>query len=75
MTVSYLLSNKITRVRINIEAVGSTGLDHIVFLLYLFVKLARRPPPAPGGEMLYSLQKGDTRDQEGPVWFVQAVFM
>lgn len=75
MTVSYLLSNKITRVKINIEAVGSTGLDHIVFLLYLFVKLARRPPSAPGRKMMYMLQKGVTRDQEGPVLFVQAVFM
>lgn len=75
MTVFYLLSNKITRVRINIEPAGSTRLDHIVFLLYLFVRLARRPLPAPGGKMMYTLQKGDTRDQEGPVLFVQAVFM
>lgn len=73
--MSYLLSNKIIRVRINTEAVGSTGLDHIVFLLYLFIKLARRPPPAPWSERMYILQKGDTRDQEGPVLFIQTVFM
>ena len=59
----------------NTESVASIGLGHIIFSVF-FVKLARRPPPAPGGKViLYTLQKRDTRDKEGWVLFGQASFM
>lgn len=59
----------------NTESLASIGLGHIIFSV-LFIKLARRPLPAPGGKViLYTLQKGDTRDQEVWVLLGQASFM
>lgn len=61
--------------RMNNESVASIGLGHIIFSV-LFIKLARRPPPAPGGKViLYTFQKRDTRDKEGRILFGQASFM